>query len=64
MIGSTCQCQVCNAHEQLSAQSAEIARLREALGTIIGIENRDYGPDWEEIEEAREIARAALETKG
>lgn len=31
MIGSTCRCQVCVAHEQLSAQSAEIARLQEKV---------------------------------
>lgn len=39
-----------NAHDSLVA----------ALERIAAIENRDFGPDWEEIEEAREIARAAL----
>lgn len=33
---------------------------KEALEQIIAIPNRDYGSDWDEIEEAREIARKAL----
>ena len=38
----------------------EIDRLREALEKILAIENKTEGGDWDEIEEAREIARAAL----
>lgn len=39
-----------NSHEALIAALEHIA--------VIG--NKDFGPDWEEIEEARAIARAAL----
>jgi hypothetical protein len=38
----------------------ELARFRAALVRIVAIEDKMYGPDWEEIEEAREIAREAL----
>lgn len=38
----------------------QIAELRAALKKIMEIENREFGPDWEEIEEARSIARTAL----
>lgn len=38
----------------------EIARLRAALVRIAEIENKQYGPDWEEIDEARTIASEAL----
>lgn len=34
--------------------------MRAALQRIAEIQNQDYGGDWEEIEEARSIARAAL----
>ena len=34
--------------------------LLEALKKIAAIENRMFGSDWEEIDEAREIARAAI----
>lgn len=37
-----------------------VGRLCAALSSIERIENRDHGPDWEEIEEARGIAAAAL----
>ena len=40
-------------------QSTE-QKLREALQEIIEIKNKMEGSDWEEIEEAREIARQAL----
>jgi hypothetical protein len=39
-----------NAHAQIVA----------ALTQIAAIENKDFGPDWEEIEEARAIAEKAL----
>lgn len=42
---------------------AEVERLRAALEQIAAIENKDYGIDWDEIEEAREIAKAALAEK-
>ena len=35
-------------------------RLRRALVKITDIQNQEYGPDYEEIDEARSIARAAL----
>lgn len=38
----------------------ENQKLREALQKIIEIKNKTEGSDWEEIEEAREIARQAL----
>lgn len=40
-------------------QSTEL-KLREVLQKIIEIKNKMEGSDWEEIEEAREIARQAL----
>jgi hypothetical protein len=36
--------------------------LRRALERIVAIENKDFGSDWEEIEEARAIANAALQS--
>lgn len=39
---------------------AERDALLEALEKISQIENKDFGSDWEEIEEARSIARAAI----
>jgi hypothetical protein len=41
-------------------QHALIVQMAEALGKIAAIENQEYGADWEEIEEAREIAEAAI----
>ena len=38
----------------------ENARLREALLEISAIVNQQWGGDWDEIENARAIARAAL----
>lgn len=38
----------------------EIFKLRSALKEIALIDNKDDGPDWEEIEEARRIASKAL----
>jgi hypothetical protein len=42
------------------AAESDAARLREALTAITKIENEEFGPDWDEIERARDIARAAL----
>lgn len=39
---------------------SEIERLRRALQAIAGIENQTDGGDWDEIEDARLIARDAL----
>lgn len=39
---------------------ADDGELRTALERIAAIENKQFGQDWEEIEQAREIARAAL----
>ena len=41
----------------------ECERLRNALEKIAAIEDRYNCGDWDEIEEAREIATAALSTK-
>lgn len=38
--------------------------LQAALKRIAAIENKDYGTDWEEIEEARAIAQAAIAQTG
>ena len=43
---------------------AENACLREALVAIAKIKNELYGPDWQEIEKARKIARAAIREGG
>ena len=40
--------------------SEELVKLRDALIRIEAIEDKMYGPDWEEIEEARAIATEAL----
>lgn len=45
------------------SQSDRIKVLEDALRNITVIEDEMYGPDWEEIERARCIARAALGDK-
>ena len=42
------------------ARAEKAQRVREALERIAAIQNKCDGSDWDEIEEAREIARAAL----
>ena len=50
--------------ETIRALAAENEKLREALKRISQIEDKMYGGDWDEIIEARAVARAALgETK-
>lgn len=44
----------------ISDAAQEIERLRDALTRISEIENQEFGPDWEEIDAAREIALDAL----
>lgn len=46
--------------EAVVALEAQNQALLEALKKITVIENEMYGPDWEEIENARQIARAAI----
>lgn len=46
--------------EALLKAEAQRDALLEALKKIAAIENRMFGSDWEEIDEAREIARAAI----
>ncbi len=41
---------------------SECIQLRTALTNISLIEDKMYGPDWEEIEEARRIATDALKS--
>ena len=52
---------------QVEQEPVELRHLRalnqellEALEKISAIENQEYGADWEEIEEARDIADAAI----
>jgi hypothetical protein len=47
---------------ELERQERDIARLKDALQRIAAIENELVGPDWEEIDRARAIARDALAT--
>lgn len=47
--------------KKLVEAADEIERLRCALAHITNIKNEMYGGDWDEIEHARTIARAALE---
>lgn len=37
-----------------------VRAMQEALRKIAAIENKEYGSDWEEIDEARDIANEAL----
>jgi hypothetical protein len=46
-----------------SLARSRIAELEGALAKISAIEDRMFGLDWDEIEEARTIARAALKEK-
>ena len=48
-----------DAREALDARL--VAWQRAALERISSIENRTTGGDWDEIEEARQIARAAID---
>ena len=47
----------------IASAHAEIERLRAALKNIAAIEDQMEGPDWEEIEQARQIAAEALMSK-
>lgn len=49
-----------NLQMEIDSLTAENAKLREALEKIAAVENRYNCGDWDEIEEARGIARAAL----
>ena len=49
--------------DDLRSLLAENARLREALLDISAIVNQQWGGDWDETENARAIARAALGKK-
>lgn len=46
--------------EEEAALLAAAPDLFAALQKIAAIENREFGPDWEEIEEARQIANDAI----
>lgn len=52
--------QLVQAQSELRQAREENAKLREALEKIKSIEDRYECGDWDEIEEAREIARQAL----
>lgn len=45
---------------ELDAAHDRVFKLEKALREIAAIENKDFGPDWEEIEEVRKIAKDAL----
>lgn len=47
--------------EAIAALKSRVETAELALKKIIAIPNREYGPDWEEIEEARGIARSVIE---
>lgn len=49
-----------HAHDMLKQAESELERMREALERISAIENKTTGGDWDEIDEARLIAHAAL----
>lgn len=59
----------CSQHIQsLRAENAELKaraeladKYEKALGAISAIENKEVGGDWDEIEEARRIAKEALQ---
>lgn len=52
------------AADKIERLRAENERMREALRKITDIKDHEMGGDWDEvIENAREIARAALEEK-
>ena len=44
--------------------ASRIEELEAALEKIAAIRNEDFGGDWDEINRARQIARAALSDKG
>ena len=46
--------------KDLAEKDAEIDRLRTALQRIAAIEDQYQGSDWQEINEARDIAERAL----
>ena len=48
-------------YEMRSKHDTLRARVREVVGRIIAIENKEYGGDYDEIDEAREIARQLME---
>jgi hypothetical protein len=53
--------------EEFSEIAGKLARGRraiEALEEIAAIENKEFGPDWEEIDEARNIATGVLDAVG
>jgi hypothetical protein len=49
-----------NTSQGKETQEAELLRLRDALQRIANIGNEMFGGDWDEIEEARQIALDAL----
>jgi uncharacterized coiled-coil DUF342 family protein len=50
--------------QRAKAYREERDKLREALERIAAIEDKAFGGDWDEIEEARTIARAVLKKTG
>jgi hypothetical protein len=48
----------------IEESAAEIERLRSALKKILDIDDQPFGGDWEEIQQAREIAHDALQCVG
>jgi len=46
--------------QQLADSQKQVTLLRDALKSIHAIEDKLFGPDWEEIDEARDIVNVAL----
>ena len=57
---SKCECGPDECCANLVRLHRDLAAAREALQKIAAIENKMYGPDWDEIQEARVIAINAL----
>lgn len=56
--------QLCISHqERADTAEEELAAARKALEEIAAIQDREFGGDWDEIEQARQIALAALSSK-
>lgn len=61
LVGDGLVLAIVQEHEDVLVENQ---RLRQALKQIIEIEFEQYGGDWDEIEQAQEIAKSALEYSG
>jgi len=60
-IGHDCAGTLTISLDEAAVRADATREMAKALGQILAIPNAEYGGDWDEIEVAREIARAALE---